>query len=212
MQKKEIKTVLQEAQNFRHACKIFDSSKKISDDDFTTILEAARMSPTSFGMQGVRLLVITNQELKEKLKPLCWNQNQIDSCSHLVVLKTRTQDLKPNSKWVKERFGERNLPQEGYERYLKVYEDFHASLTCNDIYEWGTRQAYIMLRSMINAAAMLKIDSCPIEGFERKKVEELLEIDTAQEGISVLVAFGYRLNDAPKKLRLALNEICEVIE
>ena len=209
MEKETKKQLLLDAYHFRHACKLFDETKKISKEDFEFILECGRLSPTSFGMQGVRLEVITNQELKEQLRPLCWNQPQITSCSHLVVFKTRTADLKPDSKWVKERFSERGLPKEAIEKYLEVYKNFHTTLKCQDIYEWGTRQAYILFSSMITAAAAIEIDSCPIEGFSKQEIEKALHIDTQEEEVALVCCFGYRKNEQPQKLRLPLKEICE---
>ncbi|MDH4944892.1 NAD(P)H-dependent oxidoreductase [Sulfurimonas sp. C5] len=204
-----IKQTLLDAYNFRHACKLFDATKKINDEDFNFILETARLSPTSFGMEGVRLTVITNEQLKKDIKPFCWNQNQIDSCSHLVIFKTRTKDLKPYSEWVKDKFSQRKLPKEAQEKYMQVYENFHKSLKSDDIYEWGTRQAYIMFSSMITSAALIGIDSCPIEGFEKEALEQLLSIDTNEEEISLVCTFGYRENPQPQKFRLNLEDMCE---
>lgn len=209
---KQFKQILSKAYHFRHACKIFDTAKKIDSRDFEFILETARLTPTSFGMEGVRIMVITNDELKKKIKPLCWNQNQIDTCSHLVVFKTRTKDLQPGSQWVKDKFAQRDLPQEVLEKYLELYANFHKSLKCKDIYEWGTRQAYSMFSSMITSAAVLEIDSCPIEGFEKENLENLLEIDTNEEEISLVCTFGYRVNPQPQKFRLSLDEMCEFIK
>ena len=209
MNKEAIKQQVLDGLNFRHACKIFDGTKKITDDDFDFLLQVARLSPTSFGMQGVRLLVITNKELKQKLKPVCWNQNQIDTSSHLVVFLTRTQDLKPNSEYVYTRFKERNLPIEHYEAYLKKYEEFHQN---RDTYHWGAKQAYILLGNMTTAAAMIEIDSCPIEGFEKEKVEKILDINTSHEEVILISAFGYRTNPQPSKLRLPLEEISQFIK
>lgn len=208
----DIKKTILEAYQFRHACKLFDSTKKISEEDFNFILETARLSPTSFGMEGVRLTVITNEELKKEIKPLCWNQNQIDSCSHLVILKTRTKDLKPYSEWTKAKFAERGLPQEAQDKYMEVYANFHKALKSDDIYEWGTRQAYILFSSMITSAATIGIDSCPIEGFEKENLEKLLKIDLDEEEISLVCTFGFRANEQPKKHRLPLEEICEFIK
>lgn len=75
-----------EAMDFRHACKIFDETKKISDEDMKFILEVARKSPSSFGQEGWKFLVITNEELKAKLRPFCWDQPQVTTCSHLVII------------------------------------------------------------------------------------------------------------------------------
>lgn len=209
MDKATKKQLLLDAYRFRHACKLFDETQKISKEDFEFILECGRLSPTSFGMQGVRLEVITNQELKEQLRPLCWNQPQITSCSHLVIFKTKTTALKPDSEWVKERFSERGLPEEALNKYLEVYKNFHTTLKCDDIYEWGARQAYILLSSMITAAAYIEIDSCPIEGFSKQELEQALDIDTQEEEIALVCCFGYRKNEQPQKLRLPLEEICE---
>lgn len=95
---------------------------------------------------------------------------------------------------------------------MEVYANFHKTLKSDDIYEWGTRQAYIMFSSMITAAAVLEIDSCPIEGFEKENLEKLLEIDTEQEEISLVCTFGYRVNPQPQKFRLSLDEMCEFIK
>ena len=195
--------------NFRHACKLFDESKVIPKNDFDFLLEIARLSPTSFGMQGVRVLVITNKELKQKLKPVCWNQNQIDSSSHLVVFLTKTQDLKPNSNWVQTMFSQRGLSEEYLNAYLQKYESFHEN---RDIYEWGSKQAYILLANMISSAAMIGIDSCPLEGFEKESVEKILDIDTSKEEVALLCAFGYRMNPQPQKLRLSTEEMSQYIE
>ena len=76
---------IEDIMNFRHACKIFDETKKISDENIKTIMQCAVKSPSSFGMEPWKFLVITNDKLKQKLKPYCWDQVQITSCSHLVV-------------------------------------------------------------------------------------------------------------------------------
>ena len=203
-----LKEDILKAYNFRHACKVFDTTKTISNEDFNTILECAILSPTSFGMQGVKLYVITDKTKKEKLKPFCWNQNQIDSCSHLVVFTTKTEDLKPDSKWVKQRFDDRGLSDEMREAYLKRYRDFHQD---KDIYEWGAKQTYITMANMLSVASMLDIDSCPIEGFEKDKVESVLGIDITKEEVSVIASFGYRLNPQSKRYRLDLKEMVEFL-
>jgi len=203
-----LKEDILKAYNFRHACKVFDTTKTISDEDFNTILECARLSPTSFGMQGVKLYVITDKTKKEKLKPFCWNQNQIDSCSHLVVFTTKTEDLKPDSKWVKQRFDDRGLSDEMRDAYLTRYREFHQD---KDIYEWGAKQTYITMANMLSVASMLGIDSCPIEGFEKDNVESVLGIDITKEEVSVIASFGYRLNSQSKRYRLDLKEMVEFL-
>lgn len=194
-----------DAFHFRHACKLFNSDKKIASSDFDFILKSAQLSPTSFGMQGIKLLVVTNDALKQSLQPLCWNQKQISTSSHLVIFTVRTSDLTPNSDWVKARFEERPISKEHKKAYLSAYNTF---LSDKDIYEWGARQAYILLGNMMNTSAMLGIDSCAIEGFEKSRVEELL----GKEDIALMCAFGYRVNEASTKIRVSIDEMCEFME
>ncbi|WP_281951743.1 NAD(P)H-dependent oxidoreductase [Nitrosophilus kaiyonis] len=195
---------------FRHACKIFDENRKIPKEDFDFILECARLSPSSFGMEPWRFLVITDQNLKDKLKPLCWNQKQINTCSHLVIIKAQKEILKPDSDYVKKMFNRRELPKEKIEAYLKRYKDFMQDKLDNEkLFCWSSKQCYIAAANMVDSAAFIGIDSCMIEGFEKDKVEELLNIDTKKEEIALLITFGYRVKPAPEKKRLSLEEIVE---
>ncbi len=202
------------AMDFRHACKIFDESKKINDEEIHYILEAGRKSPSSFGMEGWKFLVITNESLKEKLRPVCWNQVQVTSCSHLVVILAAIGNVKPDSGIPAKRFGRRELPQAQIESYIELYSK-HLSQTLSsdeNIYCWTARQTYIALANMMTAAAYTGIDSCPMEGFEKEKVEEILELDTSKWQVSVIVSFGYRVNTQPKQLRLPFDEVVEFIK
>jgi nitroreductase len=106
---------------FRHACKEFNPNKKISDKKMKIILEAGRISPSSFGMEGWKFLVISNEALKEKLRPLCWNQIQITSCSHLVVILASIEDVKPSSGIPAKRFARRPLSSEQLDGYMELY-------------------------------------------------------------------------------------------
>lgn len=109
------------AMDFRHACKIFDETKTISDEEMHYILETGRNSPSSFGMEGWKFLVITNEALKVKLRPVCWDQIQITSCSHLVVILAAIDNVKVESGEVKKRFTRREMPQENLDFYMDIY-------------------------------------------------------------------------------------------
>ena len=202
------------AMDFRHACKIFDASKKINDEEMHYILEAGRKSPSSFGMEGWKFLVITNESLKEKLRPVCWDQVQVTSCSHLVVILAAIENVKPDSGIPAKRFGRRPLPQEQIESYIELYSKHlsHTLSSDENIYCWTARQTYIALANMMTAAAYIGIDSCPMEGFEKEKVEEILKLDTAKWQVSVIVPFGYRKNEQSKQLRLPFDEVVEFIK
>ena len=110
-----------EAMDFRHACKVFDETKKITDEDMNYILEVGRKSPSSFGMEGWKFLVITNEELKAKIRPVCWNQVQVTSCSHLVIILAAIDAVKPSSGEVERKFKRREMPQDKLDFYLGLY-------------------------------------------------------------------------------------------
>jgi len=202
------------AMDFRHACKIFDDTKKINDEEMLYILEAGRKSPSSFGMEGWKFLVITNEALKEKLRPVCWDQIQVTSCSHLVIILAAIENVKVESGEVKKRFSRRDMPQESLDFYMDIYAKHLEKTLSSDenIYHWTSKQSYIALANMMTAAAYIGIDSCPIEGFEKEKVEAILELDTTKWQLSVLVPFGYRLNEQSKQLRLPFDEVVEFIK
>jgi nitroreductase len=203
-----------EAMAFRHACKVFDDTKKISDEAMNYILEVGRTSPSSFGQEAWKFLVIRNSELKEKLKPLCWNQAQITSCSHVVVVLAGVEDARPSSGTPQKRFARRPLPQEKIDAYVELYGNFLEETLSTDekTYAWTARQTYIAAGNMMTAAAYEGIDSCPIEGFEKEKVEELLELDTKQYQVAVVLTFGYRLNEQSEQLRLPFDEVVEFLD
>ncbi|MCG3671467.1 NAD(P)H-dependent oxidoreductase [Aliarcobacter butzleri] len=205
-----------EAMDFRHACKIFDETKKISDEDMRFILEAGRKSPSSFGQEGWKFLVITNEELRAKLKPFCWDQPQITTCSHLVIILAAIEAVKPESGIPALRFARREMPQEKKDFYNKLYKD-HLTVTKvldsdENVYSWTARQTYIAAGNMMTAAAIKGIDSCPIEGFEKAKVEEVLGLDTKKFQLSMVLPFGYRINPQSTQMRLPFEEVIEFIK
>ncbi len=201
------------AMNFRHACKIFDDSKKINNEEMHYILEAGRKSPSSFGMEGWKFLVITNEALKAKLRPVFWDQVQVTSCSHLVIVLAAIENVKVENGEVEKRFKRREMPQESLDFYMDIYAQHLAKTLSSDenIYHWTSKQTYIALANMMTAGAYIGIDSCPIEGFEKEKVEEILALDTSKWQVSVVVPFGYRLNEQSEQLRLPFEEVVEFI-
>ncbi|MDN5096915.1 NAD(P)H-dependent oxidoreductase [Aliarcobacter butzleri] len=205
-----------EAMDFRHACKIFDETKKISDEDMRFILEAGRKSPSSFGQEGWKFLVITNEELRAKLRPFCWDQPQITTCSHLVIILAAIEAVKPESGIPALRFARREMPQEKKDFYNKLYKD-HLTVTKvldsdENVYSWTARQTYIAAGNMMTAAAIKGIDSCPIEGFDKAKVEEVLGLDTKKFQLSMVLPFGYRINPQSTQMRLPFEEVIEFIK
>ena len=200
--------------DFRHACKVFDENKKISKEDINYILEIAKKSPSSFGMEPWKFLVITNDKLKAKLRPFCWDQVQITSCSHLVIVLAKIDAVKPESGIPLKRFSRRDMSQEKLDFYINLYsKHLEKTLSTNDnIYSWTSKQTYLALANMMSAAAQLNIDSCPIEGFEKENLEKVLELNTNEYQVSVVLPLGYRINAQSKQNRLSFDEVVEFIE
>jgi nitroreductase len=209
-----IKEEFFKAMDFRHACKVFDDTKKIPEEDLKFILEVARKSPSSFGMEPWKFLVVQNQELKEKIRPTCWNQVQITSCSDLVIVLAKIEDVKVESGVPEKRFGRRPMPQEKKDFYINLYANHLKDTLSSDknIYEWTARQTYIAVGNMMTAAAAIGIDSCPIEGFEKDKLEQILELDTTKYQVAMVLPFGYRLNEQSDQLRLSFDEVVEFVK
>ncbi|MDX1809775.1 MAG: NAD(P)H-dependent oxidoreductase [Sulfurospirillaceae bacterium] len=211
---KALKDQIMQGAKFRHACKLFDDTKKISQEDMNFILEIGRMSPSSFGMEAWKFLVITNEDLKAKIRPFCWNQVQVTSCSHLVVLLAAIENVKVESGIPRKRFERREGPKEKIDTYMNVYAEHLKDTLSTDekIYSWTARQTYIAAGNMMNAAGMLGIDSCPIEGFDKDGVETVLGLDTSKFQLALVLPFGYRVNAQPEHIRLPFDEVVEFIK
>jgi nitroreductase len=208
-----------DAFNFRHACKTFDPARKLTDEDFRLILETGRLSPSSFGYEPWRFLVIQDMPLREKLLTVTWGaKGQFPSASHVIAILVRKDDLRPGSDYT-ERFmrNVQQLPEEAIARRTQFYRQFHESdfqlQEPRALFDWGCRQAYIALANMMTAAALLGIDSCPIEGFNQAGADRVLAdagvMDPRQFGLAVMVAFGYRINPQPAKTRQPLDQVVQ---
>ncbi|WP_020559907.1 NAD(P)H-dependent oxidoreductase [Thiofilum flexile] len=200
-----------EAMAFRHACKKFDPSKKIPAEQFTQILEFGRKSPSSFGLEHWKFLVIQTPELREQLKAACWGQAQISDSSHVVVILAKTKEVEPDQAYAIHSIKRRGLPEEMVKAYMQRYAGYLESevYPITSIYAWSSKQCYLALANMMTGAASLGIDSCPMEGFSKKAVEEVLNIDTSLYQVAVVVAFGYRAGAASEQMRLPLDAVVE---
>ncbi|MGB2551654.1 NAD(P)H-dependent oxidoreductase [Campylobacter sp. MOP51] len=200
-----------EAMNFRHACKIFDENKKISDDEFDLILEAGRLSPSSTGLEQWDFLVVQNADLRQKIREVSWNQVQMTSCSHLLVILAKISEVKPGNEYIKKIIARRvDKEPELIAQREKFYQDFLTANFKNDdelTYHWSSKQCYIAAANMMTAAATLGIDSCPIEGFDADALNKVLNLDTTKQRVAVMIPFGYRLNPQPPKYRREISDV-----
>ncbi len=213
------KTVLEQLYQ-RFACREYDLNKHISLEDFETILEAGRLSPSSYGLEPWHFLVIENESLKEQLKPIAWgavtNLEQADRFVIILARKNLTSNHQHFNHMLKDI---RKLNDETFDRSKKrfdVFQEEDLDLLSNPRYlsEWSIRQTYIALANMMTVASMMGIASCPIEGFNKSKVEALLshQIDLNEWTVSCMVGFGYALKTSATKTRQALNDLMTYIK
>ncbi|PIO79170.1 NAD(P)H-dependent oxidoreductase [Streptococcus parauberis] len=189
---------------FRTAVRVYND-KKIPDEDLNIILDAAWRSPSSVGLEGWRFVVLENEDVKAELKEFAWGaQYQLETASHFILLiAEKNARYDGPSMW--ESLVRRGIKDgEGMISRLKTYEDFQKrdmDMADNPraLFDWTAKQTYIALGNMMMSAALLGIDSCPIEGFEYAKVDEILAkhniIDPEKEGIASMMSLGYRLRD-----------------
>lgn len=198
------------AMAFRHACKAFDTEKQISAEQFDSILEVARTSPSSFGMEPWRLIVVRKPNLRKALKSACWNQNQITECSELVIFTTDNDTVRSGTAYVRKMFERRGLPSEAVDTYMGVYKNYLEPIECDEVLleNWTAKQCYIALANMMTYAATLEIDSCPIEGFDKEEVEAILDLEYGHS-VAVICAFGYRVKEQSPQIRLDSKQIIE---
>ena len=216
---------LEYAMTYRYACKKFDSTKKISDDDWNAILNAARLSPTSLGFEAYQLLVIQNPEIREKMKAYGWGILAGLEASHVVVfLACKKADLEFDSSYIRHIQEEvKQLPAEVDAAYREKYaqftkEDYKTFESERAAFDWASKQTYIVMANMMTMAAYEGLDSCPLEGFNQDDMTALLGdelglFDTKHFGIAVMAAFGYRDEEPHRnKTRRTLDEIVTVVE
>lgn len=194
--------------HFRHATKAFDDTKQINNEDMITILEAARLSPSSFGMEPWQFVVVESDHIKQLIKKHSWGaKTKVEAASHFVLILARThEDVRFDSAYVKNHYlDELHYPKEVFEHMKDVIEnfqkhDFHLFEDMRYLDDWSMKQTYIPLANMMSVAAELGIDSCPIEGFNRETFDQLLQIEGVYDDhftLATMVAFGYR-KEAPK--------------
>ncbi|MBA4276347.1 NAD(P)H-dependent oxidoreductase [Flavobacterium sp.] len=201
-----------ENQNWRYATKKFDASKKISTEDLNTLKEAIRLSSSSYGLQPYKVIIVENPELRAKIQPAAWGQSQIVDASHLIVFANRTtiNDTEIDSFFDKIS-KTREIPLEalsGYQGFMKGKIN-ELSEDAQNI--WNSKQTYLALGNLLNAAAELKIDVTPMEGFVPAQVNEILGLNELGLNASLIATVGYRHEEDAtqyqKKVRKSNEEL-----
>ncbi len=187
----------------RHACHQFNPERLISRDDLEFILEAGRLSPSSFGLEQWHFVVLQRPEDKQALQAACFDQPQVGTASHDVVILAKLAELDPDHPYVR-RLLARECPADQLEAALANYRSFHAN---TDVAAWSVTQCHIAAANMMTAAAGIGIDSCAIGGFRPEAVSRLLGLEAGRYQVALLLALGYCLEPAGEKQRLPLAEL-----
>jgi len=190
-------------QNWRYATKKFDSTKKISNEDLDILKEAIRLSSSSYGLQPYTVFIIENPDLRAKIQPAAWGQSQIVDASHLIVFANRTNVTDEDiDSYLKNVAQTRNLPDTAIKGYGDFMKGGIGAKSLEEKANWTSKQTYLALANLMNAAAELKIDVTPMEGFVPAQVNEILGFDKLGLNASLLAPIGYRsTEDATQHLK-----------
>ncbi len=188
----------------RYATKKFDG-RKITDERLNKLLEMIRLAPSSFGLQPFKVKVIADQETKERLMPASWNQQQINTCSHLLVFCADT-NIKRHIDEYEKMMKAAGISDEISGPYIGMMRSFESSLSTEAKLSWAQRQAYIAVGNAVNGAKSLSLDSCPMEGFDPKQYSELLGLPEHLVP-TALVAVGHAADKPNPKIRFPAEEL-----
>jgi nitroreductase len=182
------------ALNWRYATKFFDAAKKIPADTWQTLEQALVLTPTSYGLQPYKFLVISNPAKRAELLPHSWGQKQVVDASHFVVFTARTEMKEADVDKLIQRTKElRKLPEGAFNPYRDMMMgDVVNGPRSKTAHEWATRQTYIALGNLMTCAAVLGVDACPMEGLVPAEYDKVLNLTGSGYATVVACALGYR--------------------
>jgi len=201
---------------WRYAAKAMNG-KKVPEDKIDRILEAARLAPTSSGLQPFEIFVIKNQEVKEKIRPIAWNQSVITDCSHLLVFAAWDTYTADRINYMFDLTNEiRGIKNEGWENYRQMLLSSYPQKDEEENFNHAAKQAYIAFSQAIIAAAYEGVDATPLEGFDPTAVDDILGLRKKGLRSAVLLPIGYRKENEDwlvklKKVRKPIEDLVTII-
>jgi nitroreductase len=182
--------------NWRYATKKFDASKKIAAEDLATLKEAIRLSASAYGLQPYKIIIVENPALRAQLQPAAWGQSQIVDASHLIVFANMVDFGEAGiDSYIKDLTATRNIPMEAVQGYADFMKSKIIPLPVETRNTWTSKQTYLALGNLMNAAAELKIDVTPMEGFDPAQFNQILGLDKLGLNASLVATVGYRHAD-----------------
>ncbi len=209
------KVAMNQSLQWRYATKKFDDQKEVAQETLHELLEALRLSPSSFGLQPWKFIVVKDKAIRQELRKFAWNQPQITDCSDLIVLCAKTS---MDAAYIKDFIGRsakaNGIPVEALNAYQDLMLGFLQNQKPEEISNWMSRQVYIALGMLLSECARLKVDACPMEGFEAGQFDAILKLKEQGLHATVLCAVGYRASDDSyaqhAKVRFAQSEVIVV--
>lgn len=190
-----MKEVIENLQ-WRYAVKKFDPSRKLDEETIARIKEAFNLTATSFGLQPIRLVVVANEELKEKLVEYSFGQPQVAQASHLLVLCIE-KEIDPQ--YISEYFTRikqvRGTSDEILDPHKEEMLALFARKDTSEIQDWAKNQAYLAMGNLLTVCAMMRVDSCPMEGFIPSQYDQVLGLDQRNLASVLAMPIGYRASD-----------------
>ncbi|MEN8965025.1 MAG: NAD(P)H-dependent oxidoreductase [Polaribacter sp.] len=198
---------------WRYAVKKFDTNKNLTQEQLNLLKEAFNLTATSYGLQPLKLVVVENKEIQEKLVPHSWNQQQVVQVSHLLVICVKD---KYTPKEVETYFNLvqkiRNTPDDIINPFKEFLTAEIAKKTQEELFIWNKNQAYIALGNLLTVCAMQQIDSCPMEGFNPEKYDEILQLTERNLKSILVLPVGFRAeDDYMKDLKKVRKNITETV-
>ncbi|MBP6994357.1 NAD(P)H-dependent oxidoreductase [Candidatus Woesebacteria bacterium] len=207
---------LNKALHWRYATKKFDPSKKLSDQTLNALLESLRLAPSSSGLQPWKFLVVTNPGVRKQIKEVAHEQLQIVDASHLIVLTRPLHiDVDLVDRHIANTARIRGVTVDSMAKYRNTIVNSIRSKTSENLISWATAQIYIALGFLLESAALLGVDACPMEGFDKDKLDGVLGLSEKGLASAVICALGYRSEEdkyaSIQKSRFTREEMFEFI-
>ncbi|MBZ7934617.1 NAD(P)H-dependent oxidoreductase [Campylobacter sp. W0065] len=192
---------------FRYSCRNF-KNEKLNPQDLRNILEIARLSPSSLGLEPWKFIVVQDEKKKEELSEICNHQPHVKNCSALIIILSRLDFLD----YFEEKLRKRDMSEKEIQKRLDTYMPFLNSLNHEQKIAYAKEQAHIALASILYSATALNIATCPIGGFNKIKLESYLNLNTQKEIATLIVALGYSNDKSlPQKNRFDFDEVVQFL-
>ena len=201
-----------ESLNWRYATKKFDSEKKINQKEFEDIIEALRLSPSSYGLQPWKFIIVNNKDMRDKIRVAAYDQPQITDASQIIIFANKKNiDDKLVDDYMQFVSKEKDIDVNNLQGFKGMINGSFSGKTNEELRAWATFQLYLSVGSLLTSCAVLEIDACPMEGFDKSKVDEILGLEALNLESRVIVALGYRSSDdksaTAKKIRFPKEDV-----